>query len=333
MSSSNAASVDLPSFVPRRGLSNGHVMTVYGWAKKREFPALPTPEARYFQTTPDTQVLGHCYWQAERHARPTLVALHGLEGASDRHYMRGMASQAWQRGWNAVCLNHRNCGGTEGLTPTLYHSALTADAFAVITELTGEGFPDFGVAGYSLGGNLTLRIAAELATEPARKELPIRATVAVSPTIDLHACISAIERGINVMYQRNFLKDLRARMLRKAAIWPDRFDLKSLEGIRTIREFDNTYTAPQAGFGTADNYYTTASAMRVVDRIEIPTLIVSAEDDPFVPSEQFGRPEVAGNPHVRVLVTDDGGHCGFVSRTGYWAEETVARFLAAFMPS
>ena len=325
--------VDLPPFTPRWGLGNGHLMTVFAWARPRVFPDLPQPEARLFQTTADTQVLGHCYWQADRHTRPTLVALHGLEGRSDRHYMLGLADQAWQRGWNAVLLNHRNCGDTEHLTPTLYHSGLTEDAFAVITELAAEGLPHFGVAGYSLGGNLTLRIAGELATVHGRADLPIRAVAAVSPTMDLHVCIDAMERPINYPYQRNFLKDLRARLNRKAARWPGRFDLTPLAAVRTIRQFDDAYTAPQAGFGNAANYYTKASAIRLIDRVTIPTLIVSAEDDPFVPGEQFRRPEVAGNPHVRVLVTDDGGHCGFVSKTGYWAEETVMRFLAAFMPS
>jgi len=333
MTTMTPAAVELPPFIPRRGLRNGHAMTLYAWARARTFPGLPEPEARLFQTTPDTRVLGHCYWQADRRARPTLVALHGLEGRSDRHYMRGMAHQAWLRGWNAVLLNHRNCGDTEHLTPTLYHSGLTTDAFGVIAELTADGLPHFGVAGYSLGGNLTLRIAGELATDPGRAGLPIRACAAVSPTMDLHVCIDAMERGINFIYQRNFLKDLRARLIRKSALWPGQFDLAPLARVRTIREFDDLYTAPLGGFGTADNYYTTASAIRLIDRVEVPTLIVTADDDPFVPGEQFLRPAVAGNPNVRVALTTDGGHCGFVSTSGYWAEETIVRFLAAFMPS
>jgi len=328
-----AAAVDLPPFEPRWGLGNGHVMTVFAWARARAYPGLPAPEERIFQTAPDTRVLADCRWQADRHTRPTLLALHGLEGSSSRHYMLGMAHQAWLRGWNTVLLNQRNCGGTEHLTPTLYHSGLTDDPLAVLTELAAEGLPHFGVAGYSLGGNLALRLAGELAIDPAHAALPVRAVAAVSPTMDLQLCVDAIERPINFPYEWNFLKDLRARLVRKAAIWPGRFDLAPLKRVRTIRAFDDVYTAPLGGFGDAANYYFKASALRLIDRVNVPTLIVSAADDPFVPEEQFRRPEVADNPSIRVVIPPKGGHCGFVSPTGYWAEETIVRFIAAFMPS
>lgn len=326
-------SVELPEFTPRTGLRNGHVMTVFAWARSRTYPGLPSPEARLFRTAPDTQVLAHCYWQADRRAAPTLLATHGLEGSSSGHYMLGMAHQAWQRGWNAVLLNHRNCGDTERLTPTLYHSGLTDDAVAVVRELAAEGLPHFGMAGYSLGGNLTLRLAGQLGADPSLTALPIRAFAAVSPTMDLQLCVDAIERRVNFIYEWNFMRGLRARLIRKAALWPGQFDLRPLSRARTIRQFDDAYTAPLSGFGNAANYYYQASAMRLIDRVRTPTLIVSADDDPFVPDEQFRRPEVADNPQIRVVVTRGGGHCGFVSPDGYWAEQTVVRFLAAFMPS
>lgn len=333
MSTRALVAVDLPAFTPRRGLANGHVMTVFAWARSRDYPGLPVPEARLFQTTGDTQVLAHCYWQRHRDQRPTLVALHGLEGSSSGHYMLGMAHQAWQRGWNAVLLNHRNCGGTEQLTPTLYHSGLTEDAVGVIRELAAQGLPHFGVAGYSLGGNLALRLAGQIGADASLSDLPIRAVAAVSPTMDLQTCVDAIERRINTVYEWNFMRGLRSRLLRKAALWPGQFDLQPLRRVRTIRQFDDAYTAPLGGFGDAKNYYFQASAMRLIDRVNIPTLIISAEDDPFVPGEQFRRPEVANNPNIRVMLTRHGGHCGFVSADGYWAEETVVRFIAAFMPS
>ena len=142
-----------------------------------------------------------------------LLALHGLESSSDAHYMRGLASQALRRGWNAVLLNQRNCGGTEQLTPGLYHSGLTADPVAVMRELVDtDGVRDIGIVGYSLGGNLAIKLAGELG---ASGSLPVRAVVAVSPTIDLDVCVRAIERRANVAYQWNFVRNLRARMRRK----------------------------------------------------------------------------------------------------------------------
>ena len=164
-----SGTVSLPpgGFTPRRFLAHGHVMTVFAWAARRDFPALPVPEARLIAVTSDTHVLAHCYWQDQRAACPTLVALHGLEGSSGAHYMRGLADKAYRRGWNAVLLNQRNCGGTEHLTPTLYHSGLTADPREVMRALaSSDGLRAFGVVGYSLGGNLALKLAGELRATP-----------------------------------------------------------------------------------------------------------------------------------------------------------------------
>ena len=323
-----------PPFAPRRGLTNGHVMTVVAWAARRPFPRLPPPEARLVRVSPDTEVLAHCYWQPVRAEHPTLLALHGLEGSSSVHYMRGLADEAWRRGWNAVLLNQRNCGGTEHLTPSLYHSGLTADPVAVMRALaSSDGLRDFGVVGYSLGGNLTIKLAGELGATP---DVPVRAVAAVCPTMDLDLCVRAIERPSNVAYQFNFVRNLKARMRRKVQAWPGSFDLAPLSRIWTIRQFDDAYTAPHHGFGDARNYYHRASAMRGVSRIAIPALILAAEDDPFVPASQFRDPTIAANPHIRVQISRHGGHCAFVSAGDahrYWAEAQAVAFLAAFMPA
>jgi uncharacterized protein len=155
----------------------------------------------------------------------------------------------------------------------------------------------------------------------------------VSPTMDLARCVDALERGANAVYQWNFMRNLKSRMRRKAAAWPGRYDTAPLRGMRTVRGFDDAYTAPHHGFAGASDYYHRASALRVVDRIRVPALIVASDNDPFVPHEQFASPEVAGNPHVQVLITRDGGHCGFYSEAGpdfdgYWAERTAVDFLA-----
>jgi predicted alpha/beta-fold hydrolase len=309
-------------------------MTVFAWASGRRFPELPEPEARLIRTAPDTQVLARCFWQPDRAGVPTLLALHGLEGSSEAHYMRGLAAKAWQRGWNAVLLNQRNCGGTEHLTPGLYHSGLTDDPKAVIRALVRDDrLPCVGVVGYSLGGNLTIKLAGELDDAP---DLPVVGVAAISPTIDLELCVRAIERRANVVYQFNFVRNLKARMRRMAAAWPERYDLRPLRSIWTIRRFDEVYTAPSHGFQGASDYYFRASAIRVANRIRIPTLILTAEDDPFVPASQFRDPVIRGNRHIAVCVERTGGHCGFAGTVadddGYWAETTAMTFLASVMP-
>jgi hypothetical protein len=276
-------------------------------------------------------VLAHCYWQPRRADRPVLVALHGLEGSHEAHYMRGLADKAWRRGWSAVLLNQRNCGGTEHLTPGLYHSGLTDDPRAVLRDLAAvDGITRAGVVGYSLGGNLTVKLAGEVDTGPG---LPLCACVAVSPTIDLDRCVRAIERRANIPYHFNFMRNLRARMRRKDAAWPKTFDISGLGRVWTIRAFDDAYTAPHHGFAGATDYYHRASALRVASRIAVPTLILAAADDPFVPADQFDDPALRQNPHVTVHVEPHGGHCGFIAAPdatsdGYWAEETAVEFLA-----
>lgn len=318
-------------YVPATRWVGGHRMTIFTWARPRAFPRLPTPEARYLDVAPDARVLAHCYWQPDRAHVATLMVLHGLEGSSSAHYMRGIADKAFSRGLNVVLLNQRNCGGTEHLSKGLYHSGLTHDPLTVMRLLREqEGLGDFGVAGYSLGGNLTLKIAGERAAERAPF---LRVACAVSPTMDLALCVDALERPANVLYQWNFVRNLRARMRRKARAWPRDYDLAVLRGVWTVRQFDEVLTAPHHGFESAADYYYRASSLRVVDRIDVPTLIISAADDPFVPPEQFGRPEVTGNAKIHVTVTPFGGHCGFLSddrslHDGYWAEHTLVRFVA-----
>ncbi len=315
-------------YVPKRGLRNGHLMTVYCWGKPRVFPALPAPTDRYFDTEPATRVLAHCHWQRDPSAHPALIALHGLEGSSTAHYMRGIAAKAYRGGFNVVLLNQRNCGGTEALSAGLYHSGLTADAAHVISELRRDGIDRVVVAGYSLGGNLALKLAGDYGSAPPRS---LKGVCAVSPVIELGECVRALERRENFIYQWNFVRGLKARMRRKAAAHPGRFPLERLAEVRTVRQFDEYFTAPHFSFGGADDYYFRASAMRVVDRIRVPALIIAAEDDPFVPAEIFRDPRLRGNPHINLIVTRHGGHCGFVAPMngvddGYWAERKIVDF-------
>lgn len=319
------------SYRPR--FTGGHKQTLYAWARPRQFPRLPPAVERFFDVAPEARVLAHCHFRdgtGETGAAPALILLHGLEGSSTAHYMRGIADKAWAAGWDVVRLNQRNCGGTERLSRGLYHSGLTHDVRHVVRELIDrDGVPAVAVAGYSLGGNLTLKLAGELADTPPPQLVGV---CAVSPTIDLAACVEALERRSNLVYEWNFVRNLKGRMRRKAGVFPGDFSLEPLKRIWTVRQFDEAYTAPHHGFRDAADYYHRASALRVADRIHVPTLIITAEDDPFVPVSTFHDPAVSANPNITVVITTHGGHCAYVERSdgdydGYWAEREIVRFI------
>jgi hypothetical protein len=307
-------------------------MTLYSWGNPRYFPRLPPPVPRYFDVDHDARVVADCHWQAEPWKHATIVALHGLNGSSGAHYMRGIAAKAFARGMNVVRLNQRNCGDTEHLSAGLFHSGLTADAAHVVAELIAvDGLNAIAVAGYSLGGNLALKLAAEYGDAPPRE---LVAVAAVSPIIEIGQCVSALEQPANALYQWNFVKDLKRRMRRKDRFWPGRFDMTRLKQVRTVREFDAAYTAPYFGFASAEDYYHRASAMRIIERIRVPALVITAADDPFVPSNPFRDPRITGNPCLSVAICEHGGHCGFVGPAageddGYWAESRIVDFVAA----
>jgi predicted alpha/beta-fold hydrolase len=314
-------------FRPR--FTGGHRQTLYAWARPRRFPRLPDPTERFFDVAADARVLAHCHRHPGEPGQ-TLVLLHGLEGSSLAHYMRGIADKAWAAGWNVVRLNQRNCGGTERLSRGLYHSGLTHDVQFVMRELLErDGVPAVAVAGYSLGGNLALKLAGELGDAAPDG---LAAVCAVSPTMDLAACVEALERKSNLAYEWNFVRNLKGRMRRKAAAFPGAFPLDPLTRIRTVRQFDEAYTAPHHGFRDAADYYHRASAVRVIDRIRVPALIIAAEDDPFVPASTFRDPAMTSNPNITMVLTPHGGHCAYVEQgddcyDGYWAEREVVRFI------
>ncbi len=290
-------------------------------------------EERLFAIGAHTQIRAVCHWQPHRMHRPTLLLLHGLEGCSESHYLLGLTKKGWKAGYNIIRLNQRNCGGTEHLTPTLYHSGLSQDYSTIIQELSEkDGLENIWMAGYSMGGNLTLKMAGEVEnTLPA-----LRGVMAVCPNIEPGTCVTALERPSNWMYQQYFLKRLKARLRRKALIFPGQFDLSVLDQISGMREFDDRYTAPDGGFKDADDYYTQAGAYRVMEHIRIPTLIVTAQDDPFIPYSMFRTASIERNPNLTLIAPTHGGHCGFFQRAAagedsYWVENRVIDFVEYVM--
>ncbi len=237
-------------------------------------------EERLFSVEPDVQVLCHCHWQPERKNTTTLMIVHGLEGSSTSQYVVGTANKAWAAGMNVVRMNMRNCGGTERLSATLYHSGLSADVGAVARALIEqEQLASIALAGFSMGGNLVLKIAGEWGRNAPRQ---LCAVCAVSPAVDLSASADALHRWDNRLYEWWFLIGLAGRMRRKAELFPDRFRSYPLASIRSIREFDDRVTARYFGFDGAEDYYRRASAALVIEQIAVPTLVIHALDDPFI---------------------------------------------------
>lgn len=328
-------------FRPRRFLNNGHLQTIAGNYLSR-VNHLPLPEAQLVEVSPATanqiasQVLCQCHWQpAEvRATRPTAIIVHGLEGSSDSQYVVGNSNKLWRAGCNVVRMNMRNCGGTEALSPTLYHSGLSQDVFVVMNFFVERyGLQSMSLIGYSMGGNLVLKLAGELGTTaPA----VLRSVIGVSPAVDLQPSADALHLPQNRLYELKFLRNLLRRFRRKAMLFPQAYDRNRATGIRSLREFDDRITALYSGFTSADDYYDRAGAARVLDRIAVPSLVLHALDDPFVRLSAETRDKINANPNITLMESENGGHCAFLAQAdealgydGYWAEHTLLRFLLA----
>lgn len=322
----------LTPFVPRRRLSNGHLQTIIGnFLPRPEFDVPSTVETVEVDRADGSRVLCHCHWQSEavRAGRLTAILLHGLEGSSSSQYICGIAARAWAAGCNVVRMNMRNCGGSEELTPTLYHSGLSGDVGAVIQHFaTAYGLERVALIGYSMGGNLVLKLAGEWG-----ERRPLCAVATVCPAIDLAAGSNALHEPLNRFYERRFLRGLMRRYRAKASQLPSRYATSGIGPIRSLRDFDDRIVARYCGFRDADDYYYHAASARVVGRIAVPTLVLHAQDDPFIRLTPETRAAILANSHIALVETRHGGHCAYLScdpgEDIHWAEATVMRFLLA----
>ncbi len=325
----------MPPFAPHPLLRNPHLMTLAGAFWPRRFPRLPAARERLFAVEPGTQILARCHWQARPSDHPTLILVHGLEGSSDSGYMLGTAEKAFADGFNVLRVNQRNCGDTEHLTPTLYNSGLSGDYRYLLEELIErDALPQLFFAGFSMGGNLVLKMAGELGeSAPAQ----LRGVCAVSPALELAASADAVAEPRNFLYEWHFMRGLKRRLRCKARLFPERYAGAALCALGTLREWDQAITAPHSGYRDADDYYQRASAIRVIARIRVPTLLLTAQDDPFIPFASFRAPELAANRQITLLAPPRGGHCGFISsargQERFWAEARVVEFCRAHLLS
>jgi predicted alpha/beta-fold hydrolase len=319
------------AFKARRWLGGGHRQTVANFFLLRRL-RLPPAEERLIEVEPGAKVLCHCHWQKNRAEALTAIVVHGLEGSSDSGYAVGVAAKGLAAGMNVVRMNQRNCGGTDNLSPTLYHSGRSQDVGEVARTLVAqEKLSRFALVGFSMGGNLVLKLAGEWGSEGPPQ---FSAVVAVCPSMDLASSADALHRPENRLYEYYFLWKLRRRLRQKAKFFPGHFEVSRGRQVTSLRDFDDKVTAYYCGFAGAEDYYQRSSASRVVDRIAVPTLILHAANDPFIRITPETRSRIAANPHITFHETNDGGHCSFLAEPngydGRWAERQVVDFLRGF---
>jgi predicted alpha/beta-fold hydrolase len=299
---------------------NPHLQTIAGHYWKRPSGDAFPVERRFYHTEPQVQVLVESQRPAGV-AAGEIVMVHGLEGSGEAGYMQGLSATALRAGYAAHRFNMRTCGGTERLCQTLYHAGLTSDLLAVLREFRREGRAPVFLVGFSLGGNVVLKLAGELGQEA----LPlISGVAAVSAPLDLAACAHRIAEPDNRLYERRFVNRMRDRLCATGRYRKQDFaDLDSVIGI------DQRITAPSFGFGDAENYYRTQSALRYLEGVRVPVLLIQAKDDTFIPFEIFGSEAVHSNSRIELWATDHGGHLGFIGRKAqrFWADQAIMGWI------
>lgn len=310
-------------------LRHGHLQTLAGALAKRRFPWGGIDREEFFvDLSNGARVRAVGVWQAR--PAPTLVAIHGMGGSSASNYMLGLSHKAYREGWNAVLLDLYNRNRALP-RPTIFHSGSSGEVGDILAKLAGKrGLREFLLVGVSMGGNILLKLLGEWG---ASAPVEVRAAAAVSPLVDLTVSWQLLERPSNLLFQHYFVRRL------KELIKPHRQRLApfvhfdALMQIRTVREFDELFTAPLGGFRDVFDYYQKASALPWLANIHIPTVVIHAQDDPLLPWEPLTRPHVCANSSLLVHLTPQGGHVGFAQRDEdsdrdrFWAENRAIDFF------
>ncbi len=311
-------------------LPGGNLQTLY--------PALlaPRPRVRYRRQrwdTPDSDFIDLDWIENQDSGleiadqeRPLLVLFHGLEGSSNSHYARALMHAARQRGWQGVVVHFRGCSGEINRLPRAYHSGDSTEIDWILRRLRtlhGDG-PLFAV-GVSLGGNALLKWLGE---QGEAAHAVVQRAAAISAPIDLHAAGNALEQGFNMVYTKNFLATMKRKSLAKLHVHPGLFDETRLRATRTLREFDDLITSRLHGYDGVDDYYTRASSKPHLVRIAVPTLLLNARNDPFLPGTTLPDP-VQLSAAVTAAFPDHGGHVGFPNDKGTltWMPQAVIEFV------
>ena len=302
---------------------NPHLQTIAGhlWARDSAETRYPL-ESQLYRTEPDVSVLVQSqYPKGDR--RGNVVMVHGLEGSGEAGYMRSLGRAALRAGFAAHRFHMRTCGGTERLCHTLYHAGLTSDLRYVLTQMAGNGQAPTFLVGFSLGGNVVLKLAGELGADAATM---VRGVCAVSAPLDLAQCARRIADPENRLYERRFVRRMSARLRATG-----RYRRQDLSGLRSVMEIDDRITAPSFGFGDAENYYRTQSALDYLKDIRVPVLLIHAKDDTLAPFTSCESEAARLNPLITLLATEHGGHLGFIGRKPhrFWLDETIVTWISS----
>jgi predicted alpha/beta-fold hydrolase len=300
---------------------NAHVETIYpSLIRKVELQ----PYQRERITTPDNDFLD-LDW-LKQGSFELMIISHGLEGNTQRAYIKGMARVGYQQGLDVLTWNYRGCSEEMNKVIRFYHSGATDDLATVIDHANSLGqYKRIYLVGFSLGGNLTLKYLGEKRPRPES----VKKSITFSVPMDLHTSCEKISKPSNWIYSQRFLRSLRKKVIDKSKIMRE-VDSRGLDKIKTLREFDDHFTGPIHGFKDALDYYRQCSAIRFVREISIPSLIISAANDPFLSAECYPHELLKAHPHVLFESPAQGGHVGFTqfSKNGlYWSEQRAIDFI------
>ena len=304
-------------------LHNGHLQTVLPTLFRRVFGVkylrerIDTPDGDFLDL--DWSRIG---------SRRLAVLCHGLEGTSTRAYIQGMARACNRRGWDALAWNYRSCSGVINRTPRFYHMGATEDLETVLQHARNlKSYDSLVLVGFSMGGNLILKYLGE---RPPELQQAISRAVAFSVPCDLKASAEYLARPQNAVYMKRFIKMFRKKVEAKARLFPGKISTEYLEDMSTFREWDEYYTAPLHGFRSAEDYWAKCSSVKFIPHIKIPTLLVNARNDPFLPKECYPVELARSMPYFFLETPKSGGHVGFIAfnRNGeFWSERRAGEFL------
>lgn len=306
-------------------MPGGHMQTLLPVIMR---PLAPSTDIRFIHL-PDGDQLAADFYTADVPAdqpRKLLIATHGLEGSSRQPYVLGICHAARRAGFDVLAWNLRGCGDIDNRLPTLYYSGCSEDLDAMVSWAEQQGYRQIYLAGYSLGGNVVLKWSGEQGSNAQIRGIQCVATASVP--VDLAGCVETLDHWSKMIYRRRFVGDMKKRLQRKAKKFPDLIDLSVLEKIHTLRDYDHYVSAPLNGFSSADELYTRCSAKYFLHRIAVPTLLVNAQNDPFLNAACYPMDEARDHPTLTLELTKTGGHVGYLSSSGDWWMDQ--RFLQYF---